>query len=481
MYQINIKTVTAPAFSEGRYSALTPRLTLVVSYTKGGVSYVTGNNIPRGYELCVQHDLIHETLGWIPSRDNTPDPFASLEATARFNATTLKRIADEVRNGKHDELIRQLYAKAKANRSQHAWPESMLPLVEEMAVKGTHNQADQHVLSKLEDPSGRLPSFFERMYGIHEESVFKKLPSSERQRIFDDNKRSWCLHYPEFKRISDLMEVYRTNELLIQYRRHCPPAFIHDKAVDVYKKCISFKVKITKKVLSPLRYHPNQSDFWCHYVAYCIDKEIVKSFLKSYQTWNLKIHNLWNEIYYLNADFFDNAGYKIRSCGVLSWWWYIEHSDCLKAKADEIQKTQEEILSLLISGIELVAKSDETISCEYRNNATEMSLYERELEVLQIGVDAADEEYCYVYVLECPLCVFYVGIAADPKDRFEQHVRGAFSDEEHLFKSRFIQKFPNRVKYDIVFEGTRRECKQFERDYICENKPLGNMTEGGEG
>jgi len=83
--------------------------------------------------------------------------------------------------------------------------------------------------------------------------------------------------------------------------------------------------------------------------------------------------------------------------------------------------------------------------------------------------------------LECKLFVFYVGIAADPKERFEQHIRGAFSHEVHLFKSKFIQKFHNEVKHNIVFEGTRRECKQFERNYIAENEPLGNMTEGGEG
>ena len=100
------------------------------------------------------------------------------------------------------------------------------------------------------------------------------------------------------------MENYKTNEMLIEYGKHSPPAFIHDKAIEVYKKCISFKVKLTKKVLSPLRDHPDQTDMWCHCVDYCIDKNIVKSFLKDYQKWNLKIHNLWNEIYYLKQDFF---------------------------------------------------------------------------------------------------------------------------------------------------------------------------------
>lgn len=349
--------------------------------------------------------------------------------------------------------------------------------------KGSHNQADHNILSKLGDPAGSLPSIFETIYRIKEEAVIRKLASSERRRIFDAYKRSWCVSHPEFKRITDIMEAYRTNDLLIQYLKHSPPTIIHDKAIRVYKKCISFKVKLNKRVLSPLKRHPfdARNKYLGGHTRFCIDKEFVIAFLKSYQEWNLKIHDLWNGIYYLNRDFFENAGYKINSYGVCSWGWYVEQGGSLKQKADEIQKTQENILSLLISGIELVAKSDEAITLEYEKNATEMSLYERELELLRIDEDAAEEEYCYVYILECPICIFYVGIAADPKERFEQHVRGAFSDEAHLFKSKFIQKFPNQVKYAIVFEGVRRKCRQFERDYISEYKPLGNMTEGGEG
>lgn len=339
------------------------------------------------------------------------------------------------------------------------------------------NQTDQNLISKLKDSKVELPAFFETIYEIKEKSVIKELPSNERQRIFDNSKESWCLHYHEFKRISDLMENYKTNEMLVAYGQHSPPAFIHDKTIEVYKKCISFKVKLTKKVLSPLRIHPDQTDMWCHYVDYCIDKNIVKAFLKEYQKWNLKINNLWNEIYYLKQDFFFNTGYK------LPWDFYIKNSYLLKGKADEIQKTQEELLSLLISGVELVSKIDEVITLEYETNATEMSLYERELEILQIseGESAANEEYCYVYTLECELFVFYVGIAADPKGRFEQHIRGAFSDEAHLFKSKFIQKYHNEVKQKIVYEGIRKECKKFEREYISQFCPLGNMTEGGEG
>ena len=140
------------------------------------------------------------------------------------------------------------------------------------------NIEDQNMIANLKDTKEELPSLFKTIYEIMEESVIKKMPSNERQRIFDDSKDAWCLHYPEFKRISDIIQNYKTNEMLIEYGEHSPPTFIHDKAIEVYKKCISFKVKITKKVLSPLLCHPDQTDMWCHYVDYCIDNNIVKSF-----------------------------------------------------------------------------------------------------------------------------------------------------------------------------------------------------------
>ena len=288
----------------------------------------------------------------------------------------------------------------------------------------------------------------------------------------------WRELYPDFKRISDIMENYKTNEMLVEYGEHSPPPFIHDKAIEVYKKCISFKEKLSKKVLSHLTYHPDRSEIHRSYAKYCIDKNIVKTFLNEYQLWNLKISSLWKDIYYLNEDFFNNAGYNRTG-----WESYIKYPDLLKGKADEIEKLYENAISLLNAGKELVLKSDEAITLEYNTNAFEMSLYEREQEILRMfDSDAAsDNEYCYVYTLECELFVFYVGIAANPKERFEQHIRGAFSDEAHLFKSKFIQKYHNQVKHKIVSEGIRRECKKFEREYISQFSPLGNMTEGGEG
>lgn len=347
----------------------------------------------------------------------------------------------------------------------------------------------------------KVPSFVNTLYETGEGSIISKLPPSkweeshhklydlrnkirkenkiEKQRIFDDSKEVWCKLYPDFKRISDIMENYKTNEMLVEYGEHCPPSFIHNIAIVVFKKCISFKVKLTKKILSYLNKHPET--YYLHYFEsgiFCINVNVVKSFLKEYQLWCLSISNLWREIYYLNQDFYYNSGYNR-----IGWEFYIKYPDSLKSKADEIEKLHEKIITLLNSGKELVLKYDEAINLEYKTNAYEMSLFERELEIMQLseGESAADEEYCFVYTLECELFVFYVGIAANPNERFEQHIRGAFSDEAHLFKSKFIQKYHKEVKQNIVYEGTRRECKKFERDYIAKHNPLGNMTEGGEG
>jgi len=274
------------------------------------------------------------------------------------------------------------------------------------------------------------------------------------------------------------MEDFNTNEMLIQYYNHCPPAFLHDRAIEIYKKCISFKVKLTKKVLSILKEHPKNPEWCYYYVNYCIDENIVKTFIKEYQRSKNEIHLLWNQMYYLKGDFFNNSGYDRTS-----WESYIKYPKSLKQKADEVEKMHETILSFLNAGKVLLDKHDNIISLEYKSAAKEMSLYERELEILEQyeGSYQNDEEYCYVYTLECELFVFYVGIAADPSERYEQHIRGAFSDEAHLFKSKFIQKYHHELKQNIVFEGTRRECKMFEKNYIAEHNPLGNMTLGGEG
>lgn len=187
---------------------------------------------------------------------------------------------------------------------------------------------------------------------------------------------------------------------------------------------------------------------------------------------------LWNRVYNANTEFYATSEFYRRR-----WEQLIQQPESLKRRADEIEVLQSNVLSKLLDGIDLIAELDEEVSTEYRTNGFEMSLYEREVEIAQMQDDCllSDEEYCYVYTLKCDLFVFYVGIAGDPKARFEQHIRGAVSDESHLFKSKFIQKFQNEIKQQIVFEGKRGDCKKFERAYIAKHSPLGNMTQGGEG
>lgn len=126
--EITIKTVEAPAFKD-LSAMLTPRLKLVVEYTLGGTSMFTGSHFPRGYEISVRHDRVSDQGFTSLIIDGRGNPTAPIESAKRFSAKTLERIANEVRSGKHDELITKLYARAKANRSEHAWPESILPLV----------------------------------------------------------------------------------------------------------------------------------------------------------------------------------------------------------------------------------------------------------------------------------------------------------------------------------------------------------------
>ncbi len=274
------------------------------------------------------------------------------------------------------------------------------------------------------------------------------------------------------------MENFKTDEMLMEFCKNFPPPSIRSRAEEVYKKCISYKVKVTKKILKNLMWDPETPLIYYSKVQYCINEEVVQRFLDSYQSWVSETGPLWNDVYYARGDFFENKGYD--RC---DWKFYVKHADLLSNKADKIENLHTEVRTRLLAGRELVAKHDQVISSEYKDNSYGMSVYEREQELAQIDFEEnlSDEEYCYVYTLEYPQDVFYVGIAANPQERLDQHVRGAFSNESHLFKSQFIRKYRNEIKLNIVYEGTRRECKEFEKAYIAEHEPLGNMTPGGEG
>lgn len=330
------------------------------------------------------------------------------------------------------------------------------------------------ILNRIKEQTGEIPPEFSDIYEILERSKTSQLKAE----AFDKSKADWCELYPDFKIISEIMNDFRTNEILVEFRKSIPPPSIFDDALRVYKKCISYKEKFSRKIQKNLNFSHETPVMFYARARYCIDKEKVHAFLNQYQRWYGDLYPLWNKVRYETEDFFRNSGYDR-----LGWDFYVQHPDSLKRKAGEIQALHERVVGLLRKGKDLINKLDAEISSEYNNASFEMSLYEREEEILRRydECDLPDESYCYVYTLECDLFVFYVGIASNPKERFEQHIRGAFSDESHLFKSKFIQKYNGKVTQKIVHEGTRRQCKVFEKDYIAKHNPLGNMTEGGEG
>ena len=124
---ILLKTVTAPPFKDCN-SILTPRLQLVVRYTKGGTSIMTGAEFVRGYEISIQYDCLSDEGFRRILIDHKGNPTASLEQASRFSAKTLDRLVGEIRSGKYDATIEHLYALARARRPEHNWPEAILPL-----------------------------------------------------------------------------------------------------------------------------------------------------------------------------------------------------------------------------------------------------------------------------------------------------------------------------------------------------------------
>jgi len=329
-------------------------------------------------------------------------------------------------------------------------------------------------VNKIKEETGAVPP---QLSGIYE-SLKRDMISHLRSDDFIKIRNEWCNLYPDFRMITEIMDDFLTNQMLVEFCKGIPPKSILGDALSIYKKCISFKEKFSTKIQNNLSFTPDTPVMFYARARYCIDKEKVHLFLNQYQTWYRELYPYWNKVHYETRDFFYNEGYDR-----LGWEFYIQRPDFLKRKAEEIKKLHSKVVKILCAGNELISKLDREITLEYETNGLEMSLYEREEEIAEMNDECnfSDEAYCYVYTLECNLFVFYVGIASDPRERFEQHIKGAFSDESHLFKSKFIQKYKDEVIHKIVFEGSRRECKNFEKSYIAIHRPLGNMTEGGEG
>jgi hypothetical protein len=132
MTSVTIKTVTAPPFIE-RGTRLTPRLHLVVDYTKGGTSLINGKHYPRGYQISVRFDRIADDGEISKVIDGKGDPSLCIEPSLRFTKKRLDSIVAEVYGELHQRLINDLYRQATADRSNHVWPESILPLVDKEA------------------------------------------------------------------------------------------------------------------------------------------------------------------------------------------------------------------------------------------------------------------------------------------------------------------------------------------------------------
>ena len=126
-----------------------------------------------------------------------------------------------------------------------------------------------------------------------------------------DNKRKevlshfdeWRELYPDFKRISEIMENFKTNDLLVEYQKNSLPTFIGDKAIEIYKKCLSFKVKLKMYKIDKLGYSYTP-------MPYCINSEKVKLFVDEYQTWGRKSYEIWHDVYYLKEDFFNKLDFS---------------------------------------------------------------------------------------------------------------------------------------------------------------------------
>ena len=63
---------------------------------------------------------------------------------------------------------------------------------------------------------------------------------------------AWRGRYPDLGRIVDTMECFRTDEMVFEYTKETPPPSIVESAINVYKKCVSYKGKLRKKAHSNL-------------------------------------------------------------------------------------------------------------------------------------------------------------------------------------------------------------------------------------
>lgn len=104
----------------------TPRLSVTVDYTRGGKSQINGKTFERGYYVSVRHDRVDDDGLLHRAIDGNTDPSQCILPAKKFSSSTLLRLAAEVRNGDHEELVNQLYAEAAKLWPKHNWPSAIL-------------------------------------------------------------------------------------------------------------------------------------------------------------------------------------------------------------------------------------------------------------------------------------------------------------------------------------------------------------------
>lgn len=359
--------------------------------------------------------------------------------------------------------------------NEHGYiPEDVLDLYQISKVLKMNDMDSINYINKIQDETGFIPKYLIDLYDI-------AMRAQQREQLAIQMKQlrsEWISIYPEYRNICNIMRNFETDLDLIEFRRIFPGESINERALSIYKKCISYRQKFTNKIQQNLTFTACTPTVFYEKALYCIDREVAYSLLNKYLTWRDKIHPYWKKVYDEYSLFEETSDFHIDY-----WNKIIKSSYQLSEKSKYITDIHNEVVRLLKIGSELISEIDSEAMEVYRQSKVEMSLYEYEAEVARLGNEDSinEESYCYVYVLECELCVFYVGLAADPRERLDQHIRGAFSHEAHLLKSKFIQKYQDSMKQYIVFEGTRRDCRKYEREYIAKHRPLGNMTDGGEG
>jgi hypothetical protein len=161
------------------------------------------------------------------------------------------------------------------------------------------------ILKKIKEETGVIPAEFIYIYDTLERSRISRL----KLEAFIKNKLDWCDLYPDFKAISDAMTDFRTNDMLVEFQQSIPPVSIFEGALRVYKKCISYKEKFSRKIQRNLNFSHETPVMFYARARYCINKEKVHKFLNQYQKWYGELHPCWNKVRYEVEDFFNNSGY----------------------------------------------------------------------------------------------------------------------------------------------------------------------------